>query len=125
MYPRIQHLWKAYHAKEFLNVATLTQYLIDALSSLPQKINKGRAKHVKEIQAFQKYFEIVYNPNDLSHWTIRKVVVTLKEKMMVKLSNLSIPDYVKEKYTLALNFYPPKFPHSPLNFHSGLFVGKI
>ena len=104
--------WKAYHTREFSNVATLTRYLTNVFSSLQQKFNKGKAKHVKEIQAFHKYFEIVYNPNDLSR-TIREVFVTLKEKMMVRLTNLRILDYVKDKYTFALNFYPPKFPPLP------------
>lgn len=34
---------------------------------------------------------------------------------MVKLPNLNIPNYVKDKYTFALNFYPPKFPLFPTN----------
>lgn len=79
---------------------------------MQQKFNKGRAKHVKEIQAFQEYFKTMYNPNDLGQM-ICEEVVTLKEKMMVKLLNLRIPDYVKEKYTFALDFYPPKFPTLP------------
>lgn len=51
----------------------------------------------------------MYDPNDLSQ-TIREAAVTHKEKMMLKLPNLRIVDYVKDKYTFALNFYPLKFP---------------
>lgn len=101
--------WKTYHAKEFLNVVTLTQYLTDTFSSLQQKFNNGRAKHIKEIQDFQKNFETVYDSNDLSQ-TIREAAVARKEKMMLKFPNLRISDYVKDKYTFALNFYPLKFP---------------
>lgn len=95
-----------------MNVATLTQQLTDAFSVLQQKFKKGKAKHIKGIQAFQKYFEIVYDPNDLS-LTIREIAVTLKEKVMVKLPKLRIPDYVKGKYAFTLNFHHPIFPHFP------------
>lgn len=63
----------------------------------------------------------MYDPNDLSR-TIREVAVTLKEKMMVKLPNLKIPDYVKDKYTFTLNFYPPKFSPLPTNKMALTFV---
>lgn len=74
----------------------------------------------------------MYDLNDLSR-TIREVVVTLKEKMMAKLPNLKIHDYVKDKYTFELNYYPFKFPLFPTNdmtldfpihYHGGSFVGK-
>lgn len=54
----------------------------------------------------------MYDPNDLSR-KIREIVVTLKEKVYVKLPRLHIPDYVKDKYSLALNFHPHKFPPLP------------
>lgn len=50
--PEFETWWKAYHAKEFMNAATLSQHITDAYSSLQQKLNKGRARHIKEIQAF-------------------------------------------------------------------------
>lgn len=62
-----------------MNVVTLTQQLTDAFSILQQNFKKGRANHIKEIQTFQKYFEIVYDSDDLSR-AICKVAVTLKEK---------------------------------------------
>lgn len=52
----------------------------------------------------------MYDPNDLSR-TIYEAVVTLKGKVLAKLPNLRIPDYVKDKCTFALNYYPHKFPH--------------
>lgn len=33
--------------------------------------------------------------------------------MIVKLPDLKIPDYVKDKYEFALNYYPPDFPPLP------------
>lgn len=95
-----------------MTAATLSQHLSDALSSLQQKLKKDRARHIKEIQAFHKYFEIVYDLEDLSQ-TIREEVFTLKEKMSAKLPNLRIPDYIKDKYSFALKFHPYKFPHLP------------
>lgn len=72
----------------------------------------------------------MYDPNDLG-WTIREATGMLKEKMMAKLPNLHILDYMKDKYTFALNFPPPKFSHLPSSkialafaphFHGGSFV---
>lgn len=56
----------------------------------------------------------MYDSNDLSR-AIREAAITLKEKMMAKLPNLSILDYVNDKYTFVLNFYPPKFPSLPIS----------
>lgn len=42
-----------------------------------------------------------------------KQLLLLKKIMMVKLPNLKIPEYVKDKYTFSLNYYPPKFPSLP------------
>lgn len=78
---------------------------------MQQKFKKGNAKHIKEIQAFEKYFKVVYNPECLDT-TIYDVVVTLKEKFLKKLPNLKLPSYVtnKNRYEVAFNMYPPKFP---------------
>lgn len=95
-----------------MDSATISQHLTDVFSSLQQKFDKGRSKHLKEIQAFQKYFEIVYDSNDLGR-IIREVAVTLKYKMQVKLPNLKIPEYVEDKYKSALNYYPHRFPLLP------------
>lgn len=80
----------AYHAKEFLEVTTLSQYLTDVFSFLQKKF-------------YKRYFEIVYDPNDLSQ-TMLEVTVTLKEKVMVKLPDLKIPHYVEDKYKFSSNY---------------------
>lgn len=54
----------------------------------------------------------MYHPDDLSQM-IHEAVVTLKEKMTTKLPNLRTLDYMKDKYTFALNFLPHRFPHLP------------
>lgn len=59
-----------------MTTTTLIQHLTNAYSSLQQKFKKGKDRHIKEIQTFQKYFETVYDPDDLS-WTIRKGVVII------------------------------------------------
>lgn len=95
-----------------MNAAIISQHIIVAFSSLQQKFHKGRSKHIKEIQVFQKYFETVYDPNDLSR-TIHEATVTLKEKMQAKVPSLKIPEYMEDKYKFALNYYPTKFPPLP------------
>lgn len=110
--PEFDTWWKTYHAKEFMNVATLSKHLNDTYSSLQQKFKKGRDRHIKKIQAFYKYFEIVYDLDNLSR-KIHETTVTLKEKMFAKLPNLHIPDYLKDTYSFALKFNPSKFPNFP------------
>lgn len=70
---------------------------------------KNRDTHIKEIQAFQWYFETVYNPCNLSR-TIYDTIVTLKHKVKEKLPNFKIPPYVEDRYNFALKFYFSKLP---------------
>ena len=55
-----------------------------------EKTRKGTYTLIKEIQAFQNYFEIAYRPDDLSR-TIREAAVTLKENFSKKIKTLKIP----------------------------------
>lgn len=75
--PEFDTWWKAYHAKESMIDATLSQHLAYVYSSLQKKFKKGKSWHIKEIQTFQKYFEIVYDSDDLSR-TIHETTITLK-----------------------------------------------
>ena len=81
---------------------------------MQEKKQKGTSTHVKEIQAFQKYFETVYRPDDLSR-TVREAAVTLKEKFLKKMENLKLPSYVppEQRYETTFNLYPPRFPRLP------------
>lgn len=63
-----------------MDAAIISQHITNAFSSLQEKIDKGRSKHLKDIQDFHKYFETVYDPNDLSQ-KIHEAAVTLKDKM--------------------------------------------
>lgn len=105
-------------------VVTLNQHLTNYFSFLQQKLKNGRAKHIKEIHAFQKYFETAYDPDYLSQ-KAREAVITLKEKMFPKLPNLRIPDYVNDKYTFTLRFYPPKFSSFPTSEMALAFVPQF
>lgn len=84
-------------------------------SSLCRKrIKKGTYTHIKEIQAFQNYFETSYRPDNLSR-IIREAVFTLKEKISKKMETLKIPSYVppKKRYEMTFKMHPLKFPRLP------------
>ena len=95
-------------------MVAFSQHLTHAFDSIHEHFKKGKTTHIKEIKAFQKYFEIVYIPDDLSR-TIREAALILKEKFTKKLSYLKIPSCVKpkNKYELAFKLQPPKFPPLP------------
>ena len=75
------------------------------------RLKKVFRSHIKEIQAFQKYFETAYRPGDLSR-TVREAAVTLKEKFTKKMEISNLLLYVKpeQQYRAAFNMYTPKFP---------------
>ena len=81
---------------------------------MQEHVKKGRFTHVKEIRAFQKYFEIVYNPMDI-HRTVCEAARTLKEKFEKQLSKIRFPPYVKpeDRYWWDFKHQPPKFPNLP------------
>lgn len=45
---------------------TSIQHITDAFASIQDQHKKGITTHIKEIRAFQKYFETSYRPDDLS-----------------------------------------------------------
>lgn len=59
-------------------VPAFTQHLTIAFPSVQERSKKGISSHIKEIQAFQKYFETAYRPDDLRR-TIREATVTLRD----------------------------------------------
>lgn len=107
-------MWLAYHSKEFLEVAKLSQYLTYAFSFPQKKFQKGKDKHIKEIRAFQSYFETVYDSNDISQ-TNPEAAVTLKEKLLKKHPDLKVPHYMEDKHMFALKYYPTKLLPFPSN----------
>lgn len=63
--------WKNCYTNEIFDVLALTQPLTDAFTSIKYKRKKGITTYIKEIRAFQKYFEIVYRHDDLSRTIVR------------------------------------------------------
>jgi len=46
--------------------------------------------HIKEIQAFHNFFEVVYNPLNVER-TVKEVALVLKHKMLERLPNIKFP----------------------------------
>jgi len=71
--------------------------------------------HIKEIQAFHKIFEVVYNLLDVER-TVKGATLVLKQKMLEKLPNIKFPFQVGDtqiKYKMALAFHCIKIPTLP------------
>ena len=106
--------WTAYYSKNMFSTIQIQQQLTTAFSFVQEHVKKGRFTHVKEIRAFQKYFEIVYNPMEI-HRTVCEAARTLKEKFEKQLSKIRFPPYVKpeDRYWWAFKHQTPKFPNLP------------
>ena len=106
--------WSKYYQEKFLDVSAFSSLIDQAFPDVQEKIKKSKSTHIKEIQAFQKYFETVYRPNDISR-TVREAAVTLKEIFLQKMDNLKIPSNVppKRRYEMTFKLFPPKFPRLP------------
>ncbi|XP_050877784.1 uncharacterized protein LOC127081582 [Lathyrus oleraceus] len=61
------------------STAEIKEHLTKAFSSLQENVPKGKLTHSAEIQAFQKYFETVYNPTNIID-TVCYATPILKEK---------------------------------------------
>ena len=96
------------------NTTQISKRLTKAFSFVQENIQKGKFTHIKEIQAFQRYFETVYDPTNISR-TVFDAAKTLKEKFTKKLPSLKIPSSIKpeHRYELAFRLQPPKFPKLP------------
>jgi len=105
--------WRGYFVEKSkeVNLDNLLSELISAFTSLQKKSKKPRGTHIREIQAFQNYFETVYDPLHLSR-TVQYAAQTLKEKLLVKLYKLKFPPLVENKYLFAI-YFKVKFPPLP------------
>src|SRR3954468_23280154 len=112
--PDFQQWWSDYYKAHIYDVEGLTRELTKAFTAVQDKFRKGTSTHIKEIQAFQKFFETIYRPDDLSR-TVREVAVTLREKFSAKLGKLKLPPSVRPelRYEVAFKLNPPKFPPLP------------
>jgi len=78
---------------------------------LQNKSKKRKGTHIREIQAFQKYFQIVYDPLHLKR-TINYAAKTLRDKALDKIPTMKFPPFTPNKYLFALHF-KMKFPPFP------------
>jgi hypothetical protein len=91
--------WTAYYSNNMFSTLQIQQHQTEAFSLVQEHVKKGRFTHIKEIRAFQKYFEIVYNPMNM-HRTVFEAAQTLEEKFKKQLSKIRFPPFVKpgDKY---------------------------
>lgn len=85
-----------------------------AFTFLQAKPTRCEYTHIKQIQAFQKYFKVVYLPSNLRR-NIEEAARELREKITDKIPDLVIPGYAKDKYLFALHFAKLKIPPLPTN----------
>src|SRR3954471_22267169 len=112
--PNFHQWWTEYYSSQIFDVDSLAQELTAAFIDVQENFQKGTSTHIKEIQAFQKFFETIYRPDDLSR-TVREAAVTLRKKFSTKLNKLKLPSYVRPelRYEVAFKLHPPKFPPLP------------
>ncbi|XP_050916344.1 uncharacterized protein LOC127131466 [Lathyrus oleraceus] len=83
--------------------AEIKKRLTKAFSSLQENVYKGKLTHSEEIQAFQKYFETVYNPMELVQ-TVCYAASILKEKFEKQIAKKKFPNVVKPEFKYDLAF---------------------
>src|SRR3954470_21397516 len=112
--PDFQQWWTDYYTTQIFDAESLTRELNEAFAAVQEKFQKGTSTHIKEIQVFQKFFETIYRPDDLSR-TVREAAVILREKFSAKLDKLKLPSSVRPelRYEVAFKLNPPKFPPLP------------
>ncbi|XP_058755341.1 uncharacterized protein LOC131628527 [Vicia villosa] len=112
--PDFQQWWTDYYTMQIFDAESLTRELTEAFADVQENFRKGTSTHIKEIQAFQKFFETIYRPDDLSR-TVREAAVILREKFSAKLDKLKLPSSVRPelRYEVAFKLNPPKFPPLP------------
>src|SRR3954471_13965103 len=112
--PDFHQWWTEYYSSQIFDADSLAQELTAAFTDVQENFQKGTSTHIKEIQAFQKFFETIYRPDDLSR-TVREAAVILHEKFSAKLDKLKLPSYVRPelRYEVAFKLNPPKFPPLP------------
>ncbi|XP_058748016.1 uncharacterized protein LOC131620851 [Vicia villosa] len=112
--PDFHQWWTEYYSSQIFDADSLAQELTAAFTDVQENFKKGTSTHIKEIQAFQKFFETIYRPDYLSR-TVREAAVTLREKFSTKLNKLKLPSYVRPelRYEVAFKLHPPKFPPLP------------
>lgn len=117
--------WQTYFDRLVVGDPAVKQtQLTTAFTSLQAKPTKCKFTHAKQIQAFQKYFKTVYDPNNLRR-TIEEAARELRERVTDKIPDLKIPGYAKDKYLFALKFSKMKIPPLPTSPLALAFASPI
>jgi len=103
--------WQDYYKRQAArtNPDTLLPQQISALDVVQNKSKKRKGTHTREIQAFQKYFQTVYDPLHLKR-TVNYAAKTLRDKTLDKIPTMKFPPFTPNKYLFALHFkmrFPP------------------
>jgi len=94
-----------------MNPDSLLPQLISAFDVVQNKSKKSKVTHIREIQAFQKYFQTVYDPLHLKQ-TVNYAAKTLRDKTFDKIPTIKFPPFTRNKYLFALHL-KMKFPPLP------------
>ena len=81
--------WHSYYFAHLVDDTAFRAKLTNAFPSLQSKSKKTKGIHIKEIHAFHKFFEIVYNPLNVER-TVKEAALVLRQKMLEKLPNFTI-----------------------------------
>ena len=82
--------WHSYYFAHLVNVTMFRAKLTNVFPSLQSQSKKTKVMHIKEIHAFHKFFEDLYNPLNVER-TVKEVALVLKHKMLEKLPNIKFP----------------------------------
>jgi hypothetical protein len=105
--------WTKFYQSHMFDTLTIQNKLTAAFDVQVHK-KKGMLTHAQEIKAFQTYFETTYDPTRLQT-TVYRAAQTLKEKFKEKISKFKLPSGLspEDRYRLALEMHPPRFPKLP------------
>jgi len=105
--------WQEYYRQQASQVDpdTLLPQLTSAFHIVQKHSKKKKGMHIREIQAFQIFFQTVYDPLHLS-WTVYYAAKTLRDKINDKIPTMNFPPFTPSKYLFALHF-KIKFPSLP------------
>jgi len=109
--------WNKYYFSNLVVVdePAFRSKLINAFPSLQNKEKKNKGTHIKEIQAFHNFFEVLYNQLNIEK-TVKEAALVLKQKMLDKHPQIKFSFSMNNtlaRYKMALAFYYVRFPTLP------------
>jgi len=81
--------------------------------NVQRNLKKNKGTHIREIQAFQKFFQTTYDPLHLNR-TVHYAAQTLRDKIYDKIPTTKFPPFTPSKYLFVLHF-KMKLPALPTN----------